>query len=211
MGLPTRAGVLASTASGSTAFVTEHHYTPAGGTQVVSFSGAASGNLAIINCTFASSVSTPAGWTLVGSYNWITYGYLQATYSKVLGSGDISTGSVTVSGLQAGSIVMAAFYSGPTVATIVATGDSAGPSVSIPGFTKNGGCKGIVTVCAARDQSVGLTPPGTVVNRIPNYTSTFLVARLDDIINPSNYTNGTDLTYGASGAFRAVGQIVELT
>lgn len=210
MTVPSAFGVLASGSAASTSFVTAASYTPGGASQVVTFAGAAAGNLALVVVSFASGTATPAGWTLVGSYTWVAFGYVQSVYSKVLTSGDISTGSVTFTSTQNGGTVMAAFYAGPTVATIVSTSDGT-PDAAMPGFTKNAACKALVAYATDRSPTSSITAPGTMTARIAPFVSVFFVSRLDDILTVSNYTNGSTLTYAGTGIFEIVGQVIELT
>lgn len=203
-----------SATGGTSTFVTQNHHNPATATQAVSFAGAAAGNLAIIIVHNSSSAipSTPAGWSLVDSFSWVTFGYHSGAYAKVLSSGDISTGSVSLSGFDTtDSIVIFLAYSGPTTATAVGRGDTTSSSVSIPGFTKNAASKGIVTYALSRDTSATLTAPGIVTSRSGLLSVTDFKGRADDVTNPANYTNGSAITYTGAGGTEAVASALELT
>lgn len=179
-------------------FVTEHHYAPATASQAVSFSGAQAGDLAIIiveNSAF--SISTPSGWTLVDSYAWATFGYHTAVFSKLLTAGDISTGSVTMTGLDAAdSIVMFLAYRGAVTVTAVSNADVQTSNITIPGFTKNSASKGIVTYCQSRSPASTMTPPAGAASRTARLQTANFSARANDIL--ADYVDGTGLTYTAA-------------
>jgi hypothetical protein len=202
--------------AGGAAFVGKTTATPAGTSATISFPpGTAAGHLAIIIETYCSNATPPAGWALRGSFNWTLYGYLQVVIRKVLTAGDISTGSVSLTGLAAvGGTIMLLVYSGPTECSVVSTTESAAGAtdLEIAGFTKTAGCKAIVAYVSDRDPSSPIVPPGTVVNRIANFNGTFFTSRADDILNPSNYVDGTKLIYTAfEGTNGEIGQILQLT
>lgn len=213
MPVPTMFGVLASGAAGSgAAYITEHHYSPAT-SQAVSFSGAAAGQLAliIVSNSLTAAPSPPAGWTSLGSYTWATFGYKDTAFWKILSAGDISTGSVTVTGLGSDGTLEIVFYSGVTSIALVGTGDSTTSTVNIPGFTKSGSCKGIVTYCTTRATGSSPAAPGTATNRVAVFGAGNFKTRVDDILNPSNYVDGSDLPYTNVGALEAIGRAYELT
>lgn len=210
MPVPSLFGVFA-TGGSRASFGVGTGYSVSGASQVVSFAGAAAGQLAIIIVNFATSASPPAGWTQVTNFTWPTFGYRTCVYYKVLTAGDISTGSVTVTGLQTTATCMALFYAGASALASVQTATTTTASLAIPGFTKSVNCKGIVGYCTTR--AVASTPgaPGTMTNRIANFATANFKSRADDILTPSNYTNGSTLTYTTVGTTEAAGGLLELT
>ena len=195
------------------AFVTAAHYTPSTSAQAVSFSGASAGNLALIIVSNSTSVapSAPTGWTALATYTWVTYGYHEAAFYKVLNSGDISTGSVTVSGLATDSTVEFLDYSGVSSAALVSTGDVTASPLAISGFTKNAASKVIVAYCTNRTATGNATLPSGMTNRIANFASTNFQTRVDDFLPSSGYANGASVTYTATVGFEVIGRLIELT
>lgn len=218
MRVPTRNGVLAAGAGGGggggAGFVTEHNYAPAGVSQAVSFTGAAAGNLAVVSISNyqTSAPAAPAGWTLVWSYTWVSDGYFEGLYTKVLSAGDILAGSVTFTGLDAGdATIKALFYTGATAASMRSVGEGSGTATAL-GFVKSVGFKALVTYCTTRGAGGTPTAPGTTVNRIATFASGVFRSRADDILNPANYVDGTGLTYTGLGiGGGAIAVAIELT
>ena len=214
MPVPTTFGVFASGAAGSSAaaFVAKNEYTPSTSSQAVSFSGAAAGNLAIIIVSNSTGgfPPTPAGWTSLGGYTWPVYSYNDTAFIKVLSAGDISTGSVTLTALNTDSTVQILFYAGATTAAVVGSAATSSTTVTIPGFTKNANCKGIVLYCTTRQTVASPSAPGTAVNRIANFASANFKSRADDILNPSNYVDGSGLPYTNAGSIMALARAIEL-
>ncbi len=213
MTVPSHYGVLASGTGGGgvgAAFVTEHHYTASGTSQVVSFSGASEGHLAIIITALRAAATTPAGWTLLADTNWGLP--FNRTFWKILDAADILAGSVTITCTQTNSLVSALFYSGVTAASLAASGTGSGTGITIPGFTKSGGCKAIVVYASWATAADAPAAPGTTTNRIARYTSAFGGTRADDILTISNYVDGSALTYTpTTAATDRIGQAFELT
>lgn len=218
MPVPSQLGVFASGSSGGggggAAFVVAGTYDPTGSTQSVSFSGASAGNLALIFAVTSGPITAP-GWAALTPYSWATEGFIQSILWKVLSSGDISTGSVTVSGVNSNFPVLFAAYSGASTPSVVSTGDvsSDGP-LTIPGFTKAAGSKGIVTYMMLFQARPGtLVQPGLATMRIPTYSTSFFMAALADILPSSSYTNGSSLVWTGAPTFTVeqVAQAVELT
>lgn len=192
-------------------FVAEHHYAPSF-SQLVSFTGATVGDLGIviISNSLTSFTAVPSGWTLASSYVWASNPYNDYTLYKVLTSGDISSG-VTFATLAADGLLAAVVYRGATVATVVGTGDTTTSATTIPGFTKNAGCVGIVTYSTTRQTAATLVSPAVTASRIANYTGgAHFKFSVDDIIYPWNYTNGAGLTY-TGGSTETIARAIELT
>jgi len=217
MPIPSMAGVLASGGAGSSGavFVTSANYDrPGSGSQAISFSGMSAGQLAIIWNVSNGARPSASGWNAIntGAYN---LGYPVTLLWKVLTSADISAGSVTVTA-DAGFFTVQAWL-GPTSAAVVSAADANGAPgyVTIPGYTKSGSFKGLIGLASLQNNGSGATTlvgPGTMVNRISNYQSTFFLATVADILNPANYTDGTAITFTANGSyFGLYGQLVELT
>jgi hypothetical protein len=220
MPIQTTFGIYAAGHTGSIggpAFVTATGVPVTTSTQSISLSGAAAGNLAIISTT-SSATASATGWTALAAYTWTSLGYTQNTLWKILTTGDISDGSVSVSNLQIDSTVMLSVYTGVTSASLRETADATtGTGVSIPGFTKNASSKILVTWSSYHDTSGTSTntPPGLAIQRIAPFHASLpvFVTALADIIPSSAYTNGSLLNWtGGSGSTNEqVGQVVELT
>lgn len=220
MPVPSQFGVFASGSSGGgggPAFVTATGYLLVATSQVVSFSGAAVGDLAIITVLTSTTPVTISGWTALPPFSWNVEA-VQSVLWRVLTSGDISTGSVTVTGLNVGVPLMFAAYGGVTSAALKSTGDLEGPgALSIPGFTKSVSSKIIVTfmfLFSSSPASGPLVAPGLSTTRIPSFPSSAdFLACLADILPSSSYTDGSALVWTGSSVDtqEQVAQAVELT
>lgn len=194
-------------------FIKATAYPVSANPQNVSFSGASAGQLAVVMTTASSSagIATPSGWTLAGTYSW-ALSYKTQVFYKVLSAGDISTGSVNFAA-AAGDIIIAAFYAGAAVASVKSTQEATTSSVTIAGFTKNTGCKGILSIGVDNDPVGTPTPPGSMTARTAVSASSFFSARLADFAAPLSYVDGTNETwtgFRGSGPSR-IAQLIELT
>lgn len=218
MPVPAHFGVVASGggASSGATFVTSATYDRAGsGTQVISFSGMSAGQLVLIWNVSNSSRPASLGWNSITTGVYPALGYAVTILWKVLTASDITAGSATMSAAGAGFYTVLV-YQGPTSAAVVsAAGTQSTSNLDIPGYTKASGFKGLVGLVSAQNNasdSTALAAPGTMVNRISSYQSTFFLATAADILNPANYTNGSTLTWTINGSyFELYGQLVELT
>jgi hypothetical protein len=192
-------------------FIAESHTAITGGVGSVSYSGAQAGDLALLIAVQAVT-STPGGWTAAGTaVSWA--GSSLNVYFKVLSSGDISTGSLSVTGVNGGTVVLS-MYRGPTVATVVSTAQtSAGSPLTIPGFTRSTLAAGEVSHFVTSGASGIVTPPpiGTVklnAGSVGSYTPILLT-----FLPGARYPSGTSLTWawGNAPVTSAVAQIIELT
>lgn len=196
---------------GSAVFVTEHGQYMSGSSLALSLSGAQAGDLALI---FGLGISNtpPSGWTLV--FDQLLNTAHRVVFSKVLTSGDISTGSVTVSG-AANQPVAVAIYRGATTATKVASTSDNTTDVTVSGVTKAAGCRGIVTAAICGESTANPTAPvesGGATQRV-SLTGGSSALGTADYLPSIRYANGTSLTWTdvATGVFGASVLIIELT
>jgi hypothetical protein len=188
-------------------FIGTNTYAPSGSSQSVSFSPAQAGDLAII-IGVQSVFSTPSGWTLAGTEAWGSL--TNRICYKVLTSGDISTGSVSVSTI-AGGLVMILIYRGATVATIVSSKVGSSTSLSVDGFTKNPSSRGVLTYVSEGGITDTIARPSGSASR-NNFSSSVIRAAAADILPASFYGGGALVWTGLlSGTNNNVGQIIELT
>lgn len=189
-------------------FVVGNGYSTTGVPQLVSWAGAQAGDLAII-IGIDQALATPSGWTLLGTFSWNTgLGSTNQLFAKVLSSGDISAGSVTVANTSSGGCVSIVVYRGPTTATIVSSAVASATSVPIPGFTKASRSLGIVSYCCFRGTS-SVTPPVGAALRL-NYGSADGTGLADQ--GSGGYSNGATLTWSGLPAGTNNGaQAIELT
>lgn len=212
MRLPTRAGVLASRGNAAQ-FVNSNINTGGAASQAISIpSGAQAGDIAIIICwagfSDSATISGGAGGWTRNTVIWTSYSYYSSIFYKVLASGDLA--GVTVN--SGGSNPIACLvYRGASAVGVKSTNPGQVTDLDLAGFTKNASCKAVVSLVQDRDGTVGFSPPGTFVSRSGGAAGFFAIGTAD-IINPSNYVNGTTVTWTgfATGADQ-IGWLLELT
>lgn len=220
MPVPTRFGVSASGHGSGASFQAVTNYQPTGTSQAFSFSGMAAGNLALIyiNNVGNSAPSTPSGWSLLLPATWTDFGYRVVVFWRVLTVGDIATGSVTVTSLDAGlqSTGWIIGYAGPTTATLTSTTSSAtnASTLAISGFSKVVGCLAILFFVQDSDHPSSFAAPGGlgIVARLQYGAATAFTNGSYDILVPSTYTNGTGITFtGFATSTQQYGVVVQLS
>lgn len=180
-------------------FVTESHATRPGtnGTVTLSLTGAAAGDLCIvyIQTTFQSA-SAPSGFTSVGSGIWPSQDYEWSISQKILTSGDITAGTISVTNVD--EIAGLLIYRGASSATLIENNDSTSASVStlvLAGFAKNAACVGVITMADDGDpSSTGMTPPSGFTMRASPFSGFRLIHAVADA-PPANYTDAATLTW----------------
>ena len=175
---------------------------------MVPFTGAATGNYALIVATWAVSSSPPVGWSAI-DYYLISSSYNMAIYGKTLTAADILAGSVTVGGLGSDAIVTALFYSGPTSAGAGSSVVSTSTNLTIPGFTKAPATTALVLYAARLDPTI-ITAPGLSVVRAPLYANSTWDAIASDILNPATYVDGTNLIFPTNSTYVGCAGAIEL-
>lgn len=180
----------------------------------MSYTGAQAGDIAFMFLLANGAANTPGGFTALGSYTWTTYGYIDRIYYKILDAGDISTGHSTAVSWSSEYTAHAEIWRGATTPAIVSTNTQSPTQLSLPGFTKNSLCRGLIMVATSRnpDISAWTIPPGTT-SRLATSVSSYH-ARASASLAPGGYVSGTTETWdgnvGASG-YDAAGYIIELT
>lgn len=177
--------------------------------------GAIAGDLAMafVNDDFASTPADPTGWTNMGSGAWPAYGYAWTLSRRLLTSGDIAAGTVTATANTTAPMLLM-IYRGVTSAVLINNNDCAAPNDTIlthPGFTKNVGSAGIVSVVVDRDASGAPAPPSGLATHLTPFAATNYLTAFADLLTPSAYTNGASLTWtGFTGSFFQHGWLIEL-
>jgi len=187
-------------------------YAAASTSQVIDLTGAREGDLAVVCASTVTALAGPAGWTEVVRYAWTGISYTAAVYSRVLDAADIAAGSVTFTNAASGGHWCIAIYSGPTLATHKTSTESNTTSLSCTGFTKSGLCRAVVAWVADSDINDSFTIPGNMVQRATRGSPGNFGSKLCDIINPSDYTNGSALAFtGFVAGSPQMGLLIELT
>lgn len=191
----------------------------ASGTKVLSFSTAAPGDLGIIHTMWilaGGNTATASGWNR-STYTWTGgsgYGYISVFMWKVLTGADISSG-VTVTGLSTNPNQQGigwAAYSGANSAAVVGDAIAKATSVSVPGFTKDGRCVGVVSILHEVDNVVAPVPPAGMTRRQVQALAggSYGSMALADLLSPDEYTSGALAWTGLSAMFDQVSVVIEL-
>lgn len=173
--------------------------------KAIPFTGAVAGDFAVILIDYGAA-ATPVGWTLFASATWQSHGYEARVFTKVLTAGDITTGSVTFTGLTGESSMKATFWRGATFLRLAQSFEGAG-AVSALGFTKSPDHLGVISEITSRAPASAPTTPATFTNRIANFASSNFMSRLD---TSSAYVSGAAVPYTMSTAFGSMGWLLEL-
>jgi hypothetical protein len=219
MRVPTRNGVLAAAGGGFQFVNASANEINSAPSEVFSIpSGAQAGDLMFVSCaayaTDTITVTSGSGgaWTKNTVQDLVSgNGYYYSILYRVLTSGDISTGTVTVGTPNGASTCVLAVYRGASAVAVKASqaGNTTDPTLT--GFTKNASCKGIVTVVLDRNYTNNPSPPGTFTTRAGPGNFQFFNCELADITNPSNYTNGTNVQWTSVGSTSNASWLLELT
>jgi hypothetical protein len=164
------------------------------GNASASFTGMSAGDLALI-FVIEGSTTPPSGWSLVQSSTAGTPGtYATATFAKVLSSGDISTGHVTLTGGGTGGAICIAAWRGPATAVqaSAATGGNGGTSLSIPGFPRNHSARAVVTYVLDAATASPTAPTGATGRATYGSGVSIGVA---DFLPPTAYHSNTALVW----------------
>lgn len=194
-GLATKLRMVAGEAAGGGAFEYIGADVVSGDSNTVAWpAGTQAGDVAILWTTGNGypTWSNHSGWTtdfhaVLGNAN------LSDVSSKVLASGDITT-PPGFTGVTLGGYGVA-IYRGPTAITFKnsVTGYAVS-SLTITGFTKSGGCKGVVTiVCTRTDAAMTATQPSGFTSRYEEKITYFDWAFAD--ATPANYSDSASMQW----------------
>lgn len=129
-------------------------------------SSVAEGDLLIAYCVAAggaSTLSTPSGWTQVGSkYTWTTYSYETAAYYRVAGASEPST---TNFGSNIREGFMACYRDASIVSDYGSYTQASGASNLLTGVASGSG-KMLLALIHDRDTAPAFTPPTDMTERL---------------------------------------------
>jgi hypothetical protein len=167
-------------------------------------SGTANSDLmvAFITNTNPGLLSTPSGWTRIGSvYTWTTLGYGTAAYYRVASSepANYSFGSGTRVGY------MVSYRNASVIDANGSYEQKSGTSMAFTGITSSSGSL-LLSLINDRDSTVTLTQPSGMTLRLDS-SGTFWRCGLAELLSANNSTR----TWTASGnIFDAVGILVAI-
>lgn len=154
----------------------------------------------------------PAGWNTCYSGPRSSNSLLIAF--KVMTVSDITTGTVTQSGLTGTSAVLLTAYRGPSNLTI---GSSIGVSsagvvtpVTIPGFTKSTANIGTLSLFLDGSGATGVTPPASPFTSRNGLGGPAFNIATADALSTSPYVSGTSISWAFTGGFQEAGMALEL-
>lgn len=209
MPVPVRFGAYAQVVAAPFSFVGALAVNGNTAAKAVTFpSGTLAGDLALIldvNSAGPPTISGSSGWT-TSALSWSSGINVSGLAQKVLVSGDLS--GVTANGLSSRTIVIAVYRGASTCSTETTNvGDT--DTLEMPGFTKSGGCKGIVSFAQVAAAALP-TPPGTM-NLRAQADAAAVGSSGADIINPSSYVDGTAISWtGMPEGVQQAGYLCEL-
>lgn len=214
MRVPTRAGVL--TQGSGFQFVGASVSDLTSTSQVLAIPGTeAVGDLCFVcvaaygSDTITITSGSGGAWTK-STVNFFAGGYYGSVLYRTLTAGDVGA-NITVNTPNGDSSCVIGVYRGATTVAVKSTVADGGSDPLLTGFTKNAACKGILTFVLGRDYTNNPSPPGTFASRAGPGNFQYFLSELADITNPSNYTNGTDVTWTGVGATANAGWLIELT
>lgn len=212
MPVPTQFGVTAANhGTAAAAFVTSSSYAPPGfGPQLITFAGAAAGQLAIVISTFTNAAA-PSGWAMVSNFTWGASNFRQQVFAKVLSAGDVASG-VSFSFGNSGGTFMALVFSGATAcASVSAMEDTSVTVLVLPAFIKSANSLGLITYFGDRSAGLPSVPPTGWTSRIASFNSSLFGNGAASIASAA-YPNGSTISWtGFNGLGEVVGEVLELT
>lgn len=186
----------------------------AGASTTVSFSGMVAGDLCVI---FAQGdFSTPAlsggsGWATISPANSPLYGYISRIFSKVLTSGDISTGNVIIS--NANTLTAVAYANATSIAARSFTESGATASTLVlPALALAANSAGVLFfISAVSDANTYAAPAqGGLAVRFGPATANQFNTMVADFTTPGDYPEQALTWTGFDATAGQMGHVLEL-
>ena len=161
--------------------------------------------IAMVSNAAPSNLTTPAGWTLVSSLNWASYGYASAIYSRIATSSEpagYAFGATNT--IRCG--FMAAYRNATSIVTSGSWQDLSGTSMPLTGITSPSGSL-LLSLIQDRDPSVALVAPSGMTQRLDSSGGFYWRSGLAELANASNVNRTwtvSSTTYNAAGILIAI-------